>query len=110
MNVETRISREAAIEIIPTGAVLGAEKIPISTSAHAMNDGRSPLEHALADGEDFELVFALPAFQGEMLLRTQPIAGITLSHLGECVEAGLWLEENGQRVSLEPQGYVHEFE
>src|SRR5208283_3753838 len=41
------------------GAVLRAETIPITAAAHAMNDELSPLEHALGDGEDFELVFAL---------------------------------------------------
>src|SRR5919201_1105301 len=39
------------------GAVLRAEAVPVSDAARALNDGRSPLEHALADGEDVELVF-----------------------------------------------------
>ena len=43
------------------GAVLFAEAIPITDAARAMNDGRSPLEHALGDGEDFELAFAVVA-------------------------------------------------
>src|SRR5262249_21538661 len=42
------------------GAVLRAEAIPISEAARSIHDGRSPLDHALSDGEDFELVFALP--------------------------------------------------
>src|SRR5262249_22444807 len=39
------------------GAVLRAEAIPVSEAARQMSDGRTPLEHALGDGEDFELVF-----------------------------------------------------
>src|SRR4051794_14257091 len=35
------------------GAVLWAERVPISDAARDMNDGKSPLEHALGDGEDF---------------------------------------------------------
>ena len=89
------------------GAVLHAEAIPISAAAHALQDGRAPLEHALADGEDFELVLALPAEDARRLLQTQPVTGITLVHIGECVEQGLWLEENGRRRTLEPAGYVH---
>jgi thiamine-monophosphate kinase len=90
------------------GAVLRAEGIPVSNAARGMNDGRSPLEHALGDGEDFELVFAVAPADGERLLGAQPVPGITLRHVGECVEAGLWLDEGGQRRALPPKGYVHE--
>lgn len=89
------------------GAVLSAEAIPITAAAQGMNDGRSPLDHALSDGEDFELVFALAPEQAQRLLAAQPVSGITLVHIGACVEQGLWLEENGQRRVLEPRGYVH---
>ncbi len=90
------------------GAVLHAEAIPVSEPARTLNDGRSPLDHALTDGEDFELVIALPPGEAQRLLQAQPIAGITLIHIGECVEAGLWLEETGQPRALAPGGYVHE--
>jgi len=91
------------------GAVLRADAIPVADAARAMNDGRSPLEHALADGEDFELVFAVSPADAESLLRTPPIPG--LSVIGECVaETGLWLEEDGQRRPLPPMGYVHALE
>jgi thiamine-monophosphate kinase len=89
------------------GAVLYAEAIPVSDAARTICDGRSPLDHALSDGEDFELVFALPAVEAQRLLRTQPVSGITCVHVGECVDQGFWLEENGQRRTLEPRGYVH---
>ncbi len=92
------------------GAVLRAEAIPIAPAASAMADGRSGLDHALNDGEDFELVLALPAPEAERLLQDQPLAGLTLVHIGECLgEPGLWLEEAGQRRLLEPRGYVHRF-
>jgi thiamine-monophosphate kinase len=92
------------------GAILRAESIPISQAARQMNDNRSPLEHALGDGEDFELVCAVPGEDAQQLLQTQPVAGVTLVHIGEMVGEGLWLEESGQRRLLEPQGYVHELE
>ena len=91
------------------GAVLYAESIPIADAARSMKDQRTPLEHALGDGEDFELVFAVAPADAEALLRTPPIAGLT--SIGECVaEMGLWLEENGQRRPLSPVGYVHTLE
>ena len=92
------------------GAVLRAKAIPITEDARRMNDDRSPLEHALGDGEDFELVFAVSPDEGRKLLETQPVPGIELFHIGEFVERGLWLEEAGQRRPLEPKGYVHALE
>jgi thiamine-monophosphate kinase len=93
------------------GIVLWSENIPLSDAARQMGDEMSPLDHALGDGEDFELVFAVSAEEGRKLLQTQPIPGITLSHIGECVaQAGLWLETSGQRRPLERRGYVHLFD
>jgi thiamine-monophosphate kinase len=90
------------------GGVLFADRVPISAAARSMADDRSPLEHALGDGEDFELAFAVGPDDGERLLKTQPIAGITLAHVGVFVaEPALFLEENGVRRRIEPQGYVH---
>jgi len=44
-----------------TQPALFAEQIPISAAArqHSAKTGRTPLAHALGDGEDYELVFAL---------------------------------------------------
>jgi thiamine-monophosphate kinase len=89
------------------GAVLWAEHIPVSEAAAGMRDGRTPLEQALGDGEDFELVFAVAAEEARALVERQPVAGITLAAIGECVAEGLWLEEGGSRRVLEPAGYVH---
>jgi thiamine-monophosphate kinase len=92
------------------GAVLYAEAIPISGDAHRLNDARSPLEHALGDGEDFELVFAVAPDDAQRLITEQPVTGITLVEIGECVESGLWLQEGHQRRPLPPHGYVHHLE
>jgi thiamine-monophosphate kinase len=92
------------------GAVLRGESIPLTTEASRLKDGRSALEHGLTDGEDFELAFAVTPEDGRRLLATQPVAGITLAHIGECIESGFCLELGGQRRPLEPRGYVHELE
>jgi len=89
------------------GARLSAEAIPISEDARRLSDGRSPLEHALGDGEDFELVAAVAPDDAERLLREQPIRGVQLVSIGECVKDGLWLEREGREEKLEPLGYVH---
>jgi thiamine-monophosphate kinase len=92
------------------GAVLRAADIPIADEARQLNDNRSPLEHALGDGEDFELIFAVAPEDGRRLITEQPVAGIQLVRVGECVERGLWLEQEGKRLPLEPQGWVHPLE
>jgi thiamine-monophosphate kinase len=91
------------------GAVLRADAIPLSDAARKMLDAKTPLEHALGDGEDFELVFAVSPQDGRKLSASQPVAGVTLTHVGECVPDGMWLEQEGRRVPLPPRGYVHEF-
>lgn len=92
-------------------ATLVAEAIPISAAARQMNDGRAPLDHALADGEDFELAFAVSAEEGCRLIATQPLARITLVKVGECeTGSGLFLVETGKRRPLPPRGYEHCFE
>jgi thiamine-monophosphate kinase len=92
------------------GAVLRAEAIPIHDDARQLGDAIDLLDHALADGEDFELILAVSPEDGQALLAAQPVPGITLTHIGECVPEGLWLEQAGQRRPLEPRGYVHELQ
>ncbi|HEX4611607.1 MAG TPA: thiamine-phosphate kinase [Urbifossiella sp.] len=92
------------------GAVLDAAAIPIHPDAIELTrtSGKSALAHALGDGEDFELLFAVSPAAGGQLVREQPVPGVTLVKIGECVGAGLWLEENGTRRPLAPTGWVHD--
>ncbi len=92
------------------GAVLRAADVPVDPAARQMADGKSPLEHALGDGEDFELAFAVAPEDGRRLLAGQPAGGTPLAHLGEFVQSGLWLEQDGHRHPLAPTGYVHTLE
>jgi thiamine-monophosphate kinase len=93
------------------GAVLRAEAIPIHAAAGQMTDALPPLEHALSDGEDFELAFAVSPEDGRRLVTTQPIPGITLAHVGEFLaDKHYLLEENGRRRPLEPRGFAHRFQ
>jgi len=93
------------------GGVLFADRIPLSDAANQMDDDRTPLEHALADGEDFELLLAVDPRDGKRLLEAQPLENVGLSWVGVCVaEPGLWLEHDGRRTPLAPLGYKHPFE
>ncbi len=94
------------------GACIDLSQIPLSDSAiqlAAQNaDGRSALDHALADGEDFELVLAVPPAVADQILRDQPL-NIPLTAIGEFVaEPGLWESTTaGGRRPLAPRGYEH---
>jgi thiamine-monophosphate kinase len=91
------------------GAILEAEAIPLRAEAHQLGDHLSPLEHALRDGEDFELLLALEPTEAKRLLQSQPVPGIQLFHIGECrAEGGMFLREKGQVRPLAARGYVHE--
>ncbi len=92
------------------GAVLDAHRIPISPAAACANDGRTPLEHALGDGEDFELVFSVSPADGEKLLASSP-CGIAISRIGEIVsgrECRL-RDALGNFTPLPPTGWRHTF-
>ena len=93
------------------GAVLNAEAIPIADDARRLAeklaDGSTPLDHALSDGEDFELVLAVPPHVAGPMLADQPL-GVPLTDIGEFVAApGLWLQERGGRRPLTPRGWEH---
>jgi thiamine-monophosphate kinase len=90
------------------GAVLLAETIPISDEALASKDDRSPLEHALNDGEDFELLFTVSPEDGRRLLAKPPL-DLRISHIGaivpelECTLIGA----DGASRTLPRSGWVH---
>jgi thiamine-monophosphate kinase len=94
------------------GAELELHRIPIAPAAaewaRRLNDGSTPLNHALGDGEDFELILAVdPETSNEMLSQPPPACGLTC--VGQFVEAkGLWqLDAQGARRPLEPRGFEH---
>lgn len=90
------------------GAILDQSSIPISHTAAGLHDGKSPLEHALGDGEDFELLFTVPAEDGAKLIASNPLS-IPLSHIGE-ITAGdkcLIRDEAGQKQPLPRLGWSH---
>jgi thiamine-monophosphate kinase len=97
------------------GAVLEVDAVPIDNSARKLaqtvGDGVTALEHALSDGEDFELILAAPAEEARRLLEDQPL-DTPLTRIGAFVlEPGLWrLTADGAREPLTPRGYQHGLE
>jgi thiamine-monophosphate kinase len=105
----SRLVRESGV-----GAIVETDRVPIHEDARRLanqrNDGHTPLEHALGDGEDFELLLAVPPEEAKRLLDRQPL-DVPLVRIGRFIdEPGLWRETaDGVRVPLAPRGYLHEF-
>ncbi|MDZ7616821.1 MAG: thiamine-phosphate kinase, partial [Patescibacteria group bacterium] len=96
------------------GALLHTARIPIHADAYTLaasqGDATSPLAHALNDGEDFELLLAVPAAEAETLLKAQPL-DVPLTDIGEFVaEPGVWtVDARGDRSKLTAGGWEHQF-
>lgn len=90
------------------GAVLDAERIPTSEAARQIQDGRSALQHALSDGEDFELLFAVSPEDGRQLAANWSDE-TPLTHIGQITaEPGCWLRHaDGRLAPLPPLGWTH---
>ena len=76
------------------GAELDIDAILVSEAARRLaaagTDSRDALDHALSDGEDFELIFAAPPEEAGRVLSEQPLE-TRLSRIGRFVERpGLW--------------------
>jgi len=96
------------------GAELDLAAIPIGPAAHEAA-GRdptagTPLERALGDGEDFELLLAMPADEARRLA-TDTTLGVRVTIIGRFVALpGLVaIDADGVRRSLTPRGYEHRF-
>lgn len=93
------------------GAEVQLTAVPVSPDAHRLAesaaDGTTPLEHALHDGEDFELVLAVPEEEARRMLAEQPL-DVPLTDIGRFVPDGLWqIDDTGRRTALEPRGWEH---
>jgi len=97
------------------GAAIRPEAVPVSDDARrladARGDGASALEHALADGEDFELILAVDPATARQIVAERPLA-VPVTEIGRFVDQlGLWQDGgSGRLVPLSPQGYLHEFD
>jgi thiamine-monophosphate kinase len=83
------------------GAIIDSAAVPIHPDAHELSrrDSLPPIDHALNDGEDYELLFA----------SAQPIPNAL--RIGRITaEPGIFLaDERGHRVPITPKGWEHPF-
>ena len=97
------------------GAVLFLDRVPVSNDAFelAKRDGAADirsaaLQHALGDGQDFELLFAVDPETAQTILRKQPV-DCPITHVGELIaDSGLWHQSpDGVHTPLKPTGWQH---
>ena len=92
------------------GAKIWAEKIPISSAAKelAKNQGDRSLDHSLADGEDYELLFTLGAKDADQARHLLSSLGIRASQIGEITKKSVVLvDEDGNEQELPAVGFEH---
>ena len=94
------------------GATVNLETIPLAPAAEELSQAHdteaTALDHALSDGEDFELILAVPPQQAQQMLKDQPLS-VPLTAIGVFQkETGLWQKDSaGKSQPLIPQGYEH---
>ena len=89
------------------GAALDLGTIPIHRDVKKTHDDVTPLQHALSDGEDFELILTASAQTAEKILCDETLRslGAKVSRIGTIVsQPGLWTHD---WKKLSPSGWLH---
>lgn len=93
---------------VELGAELFAANLPIATAAHRAAEAsrRTPLQHALEDGEDHELLFGLR----KPLPVDGPLTGRSRKPIGCITETPgiILIDRSGGRRELQVAGYEHD--
>jgi thiamine-monophosphate kinase len=92
------------------GLSIRAGAVPVSEDAETLagRTGRTPLWHALNDGEDYELLFCLPRGAAEELAEGG-IEGLAVALIGEVIDGpeSYVVAPDGSRTPLTPGGWEH---
>ena len=92
-------------------ALVALKKLPISEAATklARQDGKPALEHALQDGEDYELLFAVRADQADFIEATfaKTFPGTPLTALGTIAKGAGRLCDGADQQPIKAQGFSH---
>ncbi|MGE0042513.1 MAG: thiamine-phosphate kinase [Vicinamibacterales bacterium] len=92
------------------GARIDADALPIDPAARAFWEGRGqdPVAEAVAGGDDYELLVAVPPrWRGRLRAARHQVAEPALTKIGVLTkERGVELERGGRRDEL-PRGYEH---
>jgi len=99
----------------PIGVEINASQVPVSADAHHMSQSSqwTPLQHALFDGEDFELVLAIDPVEWKKIQQDLQLSQHCQTW-GGLTEIGCFTAISGFKLntpagweSITPQGYTH---
>jgi len=116
IDVSDGLARDLGHILAESGksAVLYGNRVPVDQAARvlARKTGKNPLEHALGDGEDFELLFTVSLREGKKLLALKKVLGTPVSFIGKIEDGkGLFIQaserssEKRKRISC--SGFSH---
>lgn len=96
------------------GAEIYLEQLPISADNQQQTDGREDWEHALTDGEDFELLWTMPAEKLDWI-RSLADCPVNVHPIGKIVRGSIltWFMKAAQTdrepeaIEFRQTGYVH---
>jgi thiamine-monophosphate kinase len=90
------------------GAEVVANDVPIHPDARSAPPPMTQLDAALGDGEDYELLFTLPANQADELLKDQPLT-VKVAKVGMIMQdkSILLVRPDGQKEPLKVSGWEH---
>ncbi len=102
------------LEASHAGAEIELARVPVSAAAQTLaeRDGRTPLDHAVNDGEDFELMFTVPAeraahFEPAWHATFPDLPCTRMGTITEATQGCIAVDETGVRRAFRAGGFEH---
>ena len=89
-------------EVSRVGFVVNEEALPVARGLVEMVGQEKAREFVMSAGGDFELIFTV---RPDGLEAARKACALTV--IGEVVEEGIWMEQEGERKRIEAKGYEH---
>ena len=92
------------------GAIIDADSVPIDPDVRRWFEagGRDPVIAAVTGGEDYELLFAMPARHRRVLeVVARRLSGLPLTRVGTITREPRVVLRRGDRDEPLPQGFTH---
>ena len=111
MDVSDGLGMDAGRLAAASGVGVELEGVEACLSGEVLRRAESPLSRdavlgAVADGEDYELLFVVDA--GTEVPAVCPATGTRMTRVGLCVEGqGAYLRVGGERIDVSRRGWEH---
>jgi thiamine-monophosphate kinase len=99
------------LESSGVGAILNLQTIPVAEPLKQLSnrfEELNPIKMALHGGEEYELLFTASSNENNRLSELADSVGVPITAIGEISsDQGILLEDGGETVPLEPEGFEH---